>query len=313
MNKDFWSQRKYTIIVLSIVVLICAACPAYVLLSPRSTPPPSQKIDNRPRIPGNYISDMIIYENNLYFGAGYCFFQLNLGSKQLEKRLCSDDQFVDQSVFYKPILFEDKVYAILPDKISALSLNEIEEIWEATDSYVSPNGATTVGSLLILPTGNGSNDSVVTLDLRTGDVLWIYSVTYRLGWNIPFAVQDDIIWVKNHQIQKRFFQKPLSQRVAIALDINTGKEMTTIQTDLEQILAASEAALYIDDGGELISVNTKEPYEIIWKRTIPNVYVQKVIDFGQFLIISNGAGVQAYQTVDGQLMWSIDENSEESP
>lgn len=279
--------------------VFAAACSAFM-------PPPTLVV-------ANHFSNLVLYDENLCFGAGYCLYCLNVRDQSLDEIMCSEDWVfqdiaVDNEHIYSQVKISPgrEVFFVGIDRTTGEPVwhgNRHERRWTAN----TIEGGTSLidGEVIVAQDGR-----IYVLDKLSGDRLWRSERNYSSG-PVPFLVHDDLIWY----VTNRKKSKSPSDGKVLAVEPKSGHTEREVALEpnavFDQLLHVDNEWIVgresLDHTAEdrIFAVSQTQPDDIAWDISLTTGGISHAVVRDGLLIFTDGR-IHALNLDTGQLAWAFD-------
>lgn len=259
---------------------------------------------------GYHISNFRWHNNHLYFGAGYCLYQLNPRTQGLHTIRCAENKdrifgrpiVDDQHIFshihvVAPVIVNHYHYLEALDATTSNSLWRYNERWYDRDYIFLAEG-------LVYTVGHSN---IRAIDASSGRL----SKKSKSGYtrrNHPFIIQDNTLWYAvSYGPPKEGLEGTLYRN-----DLQTGKTQIIdfrprtifeklIHVDEEWVIALGE----VESSNRIIAINQKFLNRIAWESTPIHFSILNSSRYKNQLIINEDYSVKALDITTGDQIWKI--------
>ena len=142
-----------------------------------------------------HVSNLTLHNSFLYFGAGYCLYELNVRNQDLREILCEDEW-----LFQRPAIDETRAYAQVMNSITgkryfvAVELQSGALVWQVQEKSRQPyfpglrQDTFLMGNMVV----TARRDGIDVFGVDTGKRIWDLSDNYMDAYS--YQIQDDLIW-----------------------------------------------------------------------------------------------------------------------
>jgi len=267
-----------------------------------------------------HISDFEWHENQLYFGAGYCLYQLNPETQQLQTIRCADDK---SRVFGRPIIDGDRIYShsdiVSPtitedtNQLEAWHIKSKERFWATPQDRYKFSSFKDKTILLDNIIYMAEHDRIQALDSKTGKEVWSVTPGTLVGQHIPFIIHADSLWYTTYD-RYQYGNRPRAREVLYRNSLESGETLQLIDKHPQ---VTFEEVVYVDDEwviglGEVnnidqfVALKQNQLDHIAWHNRIfdqSNVY--HIYRYGDLLVSNNRSSATALDITTGALVWEV--------
>lgn len=295
--------RVILFIISSLILTIFSGC-----ISLLNAPPKS-------KTSSHHISRLTVTDGFLYFGAGYCFYQLDITTQTLNEIICTPDWLFQQPTIYGQHAYSQvRVAPGLGAIYVAVNLSSGDVLWSQrrTSGYVPPTDKLYVANDIVYTT---QKEGIVARDAETGEVIWQTNHNWMLDAGVP---EGGLIWypISREKTASNSFSTPENNAngALVGIDSAHGKIQKIINLLPE---ARFSELLYIDNqrvigldrrnACKIFSINRRDIDQIEWEYKLPRCYGYTIFPtiHEDLFIFETSEEVLALNLSTGQEVWSI--------
>ena len=278
-------------------------------LSNFPTPVPRQKSQ------GNHISNLRLIGTKLYFGAGYCLYQLDVQTQALQEIICTSDW-----TFNKPNLQADRIYTSVhtyPDGkevFSTIDMTSQSIVWDYEIRsryghwrYLNDYTSLVDNHILLV-----NRDGIYGFNINSGELVWSSDHNW-MSSNTPLLSNGNLLLFVQDRLKEHNDYEKNGSILAIDPTADNAQEFTNLLPDFhfEQIFYLDNdqlVGLAYKQKGEhhyIVALNLQHPNEIQWSSELlfSRGEVSQVVRLDDTLVIEYRSKFYAFDINTGQRLW----------
>ncbi len=263
---------------------------------------------------GYHISEMTLYENSIYFSAGYCVYKMDIESNEMEKILCDNGTTFNQPhVKDSMIIIGSKNYLGDGCKLSLINAQQNAFVWKIEQKDIS--GYFTKNTVFAI------SDTVVSLNEDDQDKSHLYGYDLATGrqlWESEFPVSSSFGFYNNSlwylvKASDRGWLRNRDKDSIMLIDPETGKfeqELEWRNKDLSEVLFVNDDVIVgferVDMKYKLIAIQRLHPDVKIWEADWPEFTFTSAELNDNHLIVKGDEHIYAFDFDNGVVIWQVD-------